>query len=465
MTEASDLLSEFILALCELTKTKLTVAGRFHIALSGGLDSIVLLHLFSRVQHQQKNIHLLAHHVHHGLSENADQWLQFCKKTCLTLKVKFVYSKIIVTQKFAVNLEADAREKRYESLKANLKEDLTDNKSIYLVTAHHRDDQLETVLLALKRGSGVAGLQGIRGAQKMAVGSLIRPLLCFSRAQLETYARLFSLVWIEDESNQDQHFDRNFIRGTITPLLKKRWPSITKTVSRSATLMQEQYLLLEELAQQDLSKVLLGKKQRSVINIKKLAKQSFTRQKNLLRYWFKLHDLQYPSSKQLKVIFNELINASKQATPSITLGNFILRRYRDNLYICNLNNTSPPKRPIIWAGERALSITGLTKKLYFGCSNKEGIILDENSTIEIYFRKHLPQKITCTPKGRNGARSIKKLLHEYGVPPWEREFVPFIFVNGVVKQAVGLWCCDNVADKKNVKNSSGFRRCHITLKT
>ncbi len=465
MSEETNLFTEFRLEIFKLTKTTLTETSNFHIALSGGLDSIVLLHLFSRLQHQHKNIHLLAHHVHHGLSKNADQWLQFCEKTCLTLNVKFVYSRVTVKKTSGVNLEAVAREKRYDILKKNLKGYLVNNKSIYLVTAHHLDDQLETVLLALKRGSGIVGLQGIRGAQKMAVGSLLRPLLCFSRAQLENYARLFSLAWIEDESNQDQHFDRNFIRATITPLLKKRWPSIAKTVSRSAKLMQEQHLLLEELAQQDLSKVLLEKIECSVIDIKKLAKLSLTRQKNTLRYWFKLHDLQYPSAKQLKVMFNELINAAKQATPSIKLGNFMLRRYRDNLYISDLKKTSTPKSPIIWAGERSLSINGLPKKLYFDYSDKYGIDVGENSTIEIYFRKHLPKKLTCTPEGRNGGRCIKKLLHEYGVPPWERAFIPFIFVNGELKQAVGLWCCANVFDEKNAKNSNSFIRYNITLKT
>lgn len=463
MRNETDLFTQFRLVLCELIKTKWTAESNVHIALSGGLDSIVLLHLFIRLQHAHKQIHILAHHVHHGLSKNADQWLDFCKKTCITSKVKFVYSKIIIKKISGVNLEADAREKRYESLKANLETDLTQNRNAYLVTAHHQDDQLETVLLALKRGSGVAGIQGIQGAQKMGSHSLLRPLLCFSRAQLKNYADLFSLVWIEDESNQDQHFDRNFIRQTITPLLKKRWPSIAKTVSRSANLMQEQHLLLEELAQQDLSYVLMEGQERSVLNITKLAKQSFIRQKNTLRYWFKLHDLQYPSSKQLDVIFNELIYAAEQTMPSIKLVNFMLRRYRDNLYLTDLNKISPPPKPIIWAGEPSLLISGLTKKLQFEYSDELGIIVGENSTIEICFRKHLPKKLTCTPNGRNGARCIKKLLHEYGVPPWERDFVPFIFVDGILKQAVGSWSCSNGIDEQKIKKSRHFRRCLITL--
>ncbi|MCK5818068.1 MAG: tRNA lysidine(34) synthetase TilS [Psychromonas sp.] len=464
MKNETDLFTQFRLVLCELTKTKWTVESNVHIALSGGLDSIVLLHLFIRLRHEHKNIHLLAHHVHHGLSKNADQWLAFCKKTCITSKVKFAYSKIIVKKTSGVNLEADAREKRYECLKSNLEKDLSQNRNAYLVTAHHQDDQLETVLLALKRGSGVAGLQGILGAQKMPTYSLLRPFLCFSRVQLKNYAHLFSLLWIEDESNEDQHFDRNFIRETITPLLKNRWPSIAKTVSRSANLMQEQYLLLAELAQQDLSYVLMIEKERSVINIKKLATQSFIRQKNTLRYWFKLHDLQYPSFKQLDVIFNELIYAAEQTMPSIKFLNFMLRRYGDNLYITDLNKVSTPKRPILWAGEASLLISGLTKKLQFEYSDKQGIIVDENSTIEICFRKHLPKNLTCTPNGRNRSRCIKKLLHEYSVPPWERDFVPFIFVDGILKQAVGSWYCDNVGDEKKVKKTRPFKRCHITLK-
>ena len=124
-----------------------------------------------------------------------------------------------------------------------------------MVTAHHQDDQLETVLLALKRGAGLTGLQGIVAKQKLEKGYLIRPLLNFSREQLEEYARQFKLQWIEDESNLEQRFDRNYIRQTITPLLKARWPAIAKTVSRSALHCQAQQTLIDEVTLSDFLKI------------------------------------------------------------------------------------------------------------------------------------------------------------------------------------------------------------------
>lgn len=425
----------------------------FCIALSGGLDSIVLLHLFNRLRECDKNITLTAHHVHHGLSDNGDHWLDFCQLQCEQLNVPFKFSKVNLHKTARTSLEALARDKRYTCLKSGLA------KNAFLVTAHHQDDQLETVLLALKRGSGIAGLQGIRSIQEIEDGFLIRPLLIFSRDQLEGYAQRFKLDWIEDESNQDEQFDRNFIRKTISPLLKNRWPAITKTVSRSASILQEQNQIIEDIAIADLSQSLnvesLNQQdEQSSINLNKLACLSFFRQKNALRYWFKTNALEYPSSKQLSVIFDDVIHASEQANPHIEFEHLVLRRYRNNLYLVRKEKLSLPDQPVEWKGEKSLLIEGLLKKLHFNISKNQGVVVNKNSLVEIYFRKHLPAKLTCTPEDRVGNRTIKKLLHEYLVPPWLRDQIPFIFVDGVLKQAVGLWVCDSQCKMKACTNST-----------
>lgn len=439
--KSDDLFNEFER---EINKLATRHAPHFCVALSGGLDSIVLLHLFSRLKASRDEITVTAHHVHHGLSENADHWLNVCQTQCKNLDLPFRYSNVNLQKTSRTSLEALARDKRYESLKKGLTE------QSFLATAHHQDDQLETVLLALKRGSGIAGLQGIRSIQTMNVGFLIRPLLIFSRNQLEEYAQLYKLDWIEDESNQDEQFDRNFIRQSVSPLLKARWPAITKTFSRSASILQEQNALLEELAIDDLSGS-LNNDDKSIVNLEKLSELSISRQKNTLRYWFKSHNLQYPSSKQLTAIFNELIKADQQATPQITFEHLILRRYRSCLYLTAKATKEIPDKPIAWHKETTLFIDGMQGALSFNISQEKGLIVNENDCVEIYFRKHLSNKLTCTPKDRHRSRSIKKLLHEYHVPPWQRDQIPFIFIDGELKQAVGLWVCD---DKNKMKEDS-----------
>lgn len=215
---------------------------RLVVALSGGVDSVVLLHLLAIFKKKNRCYQIIAHNVHHGLSENADQWQQFCARFCVTLSVPFIASKVTLQKKTRTSLEALAREARYQCFQESMQ------KNDIILTGHHQNDQLETLLLALKRGSGSTGLQGIRVQQNFSNGFLLRPLLIFSREQLVDYAEANELQWIEDESNQNTEFDRNFIRHKISPLLLERWPAIANSASRTAQLCQEQQRLLDEVA-------------------------------------------------------------------------------------------------------------------------------------------------------------------------------------------------------------------------
>ena len=187
------------------------------LGLSGGLDSMVLLQLCHQLT-QSCAIRLKAVYIHHGLSANADQWADFCLQQCQKRNIAFEVQKVQLNP--AANIEAQARAARYSALAA-----FVTTRQTALLTAHHADDQLETLLLALKRGAGPAGLSGIAALQPFAAGWLVRPLLDFSREQLEAFAQLQQLKWIEDESNNDSRFDRNFLRLEIIPLLQQRWPA------------------------------------------------------------------------------------------------------------------------------------------------------------------------------------------------------------------------------------------------
>ena len=219
---------------------------RLIVALSGGVDSVVLLHLLANFKKNHPAYSVLAHNVNHRLSDNAEHWGLFCAELCQKINVPFISSTVKIEHKSRNSLEALARDARYQCFKDNMLE------NDVILTGHHQDDQLETLLLALKRGSGSTGLQGIRRTQSFFNGHLVRPLLTFSRQALVDYAEFHQLQWIEDESNQDIDFDRNFIRHQISPLLIQRWPAMAQSASRTALLCQDQQNLLDEIAQQDL---------------------------------------------------------------------------------------------------------------------------------------------------------------------------------------------------------------------
>jgi tRNA(Ile)-lysidine synthase len=431
----NDLLTGFtsqLALLCDLS-----APCDFHIALSGGLDSVVLLHLFVRLREKQPDLTISAQHINHGLSDNAFAWQDFCFQLCRNLAVNFSCSCVQLKKQSRTSLEALAREKRYGCLTQGL------SAHSYLVSAHHQDDQLETVLLALKRGAGNTGLQGIRSKQKLEKGYLIRPLLSFSREQLEAYAHDFNLNWIEDESNSDQVFDRNYIRHTISPLLKARWPAIAKTVARSASLCQEQQQLLDEVARSDFAACVVQQLNQDILPITKLKSFTVARRNNLLRYWFKKNNLNYPSVKQLAALWRDLVLAGENASPLMPFKGATLRRYRGYLYLVEEMPVVDFGEPVIWQGEAQLSLLAGRVKLHFQrTAEKPGALkINRDSQVKICFREHLPAKLSCTPIGRAGSRVVKKLLHEYHVPPWLRDSVPFILIDGQLQQAVGLWQC------------------------
>lgn len=402
--------------------------ANFKIALSGGMDSVVLLHLFSRLKPHK----VIAHHVHHGLSKHADAWLLFCHQLAKQLNVNFCATHVHLDKKNRTSLEAIAREYRYQALQETMQE------NTYLVTAHHQDDQLESILLALKRGAGLTGLQGILEKQKLSKGMLIRPLLNISRTQIEDYAKLFSLTWIEDESNQDQRFDRNFIRHTITPLLKARWPSIAKTAARSALHCQAQQTLIDELTEVDFKDSLHRLLNCSTLKIESLKSLTLTRRNNVLRRWFKSVNLTYPSTKQLESLWENIVLAEVGACPKMYFNTMSVRRYRGKLYFVPEKELEIETDVYTWSGEKIMSLCANNIKIKISANQNFSL---KNHRVEIYFRQHLPIDMRCKPIHRCASRSIKKLLHEYHLPPWLRSQVPFIFIDGEMFMALGLWRC------------------------
>ena len=220
-------------------------AAHWRIAFSGGLDSTVLLHLLADLAKTELLPALSAIHIHHGLQTAADAWPQHCQVVCDALGVPLLIERVKVQP--GASLERAARDARYAVFSAQtLANDV-------LLTGQHRDDQAETLLFRLLRGAGVRGLSGMPQQRPVGQGTLIRPLLAVTRAELERYAQAHSLSWIEDPSNQHRQFSRNYLRHQVMPALSERWPQAQANMARSAAHLRDAQGLLDELAQMDLA--------------------------------------------------------------------------------------------------------------------------------------------------------------------------------------------------------------------
>lgn len=298
--------------------------AHFCIALSGGLDSVVLLHLMKEFRNKNPSVKLRAVHVHHGLNKNADEWRQFCAQLCADYKIDFVTKNVEVKIENGESLEALARDRRYAVFADIL------NENEVLLTAQHQDDQAETFLIQLMRGAGVRGLSSMPVEKKLGAGILLRPLLNYTRAQIEEYARKNQLNWVEDSSNENNQFNRNYLRNEIIPELKKRWPQVSASITRSAEHCANAESLLNEYLEHDYAQCVNDKNQ---LSIEKIIEFSELRQRAILRYWITQQNFLMPSTKHLDEIFRTVVLASSDAKPKFTYGNSVISRVKKHLQI------------------------------------------------------------------------------------------------------------------------------------
>jgi tRNA(Ile)-lysidine synthase len=386
------------------------------IALSGGIDSVVLLHLLHQLQKRQ-TFTLKASHVHHGLSKNADKWVKFCEKLCTKLSIPLDVNYVKLPQKKSLGIEGEARQLRYEKL--------LQSKSDLVVLAHHEDDQAETFLLQLIRGAGVKGLSSM--AHFDDTRRLWRPLLNTSRADIESYAKKHKLKWIEDESNQNIDFDRNFIRSKFLPILKNRFNHITKVISRSSSHLAEAQNLLDDLAQIDLKSYLKSDNYKHKLNVKTLDKLSNARAKNALRFWLEMNEQLMPSRDLLDELLRQVLTAKKDATIKIQLSKeFEIRRYQDEIYIVPKKHKNLKNYEIIWAGESEIILPN-GQKLMFKKVKGRGIQLKFLKGKNLIIRNRQGGEF-FKPDSKRPTKKIKQLLQESDLPPWERENLPLVFV-------------------------------------
>lgn len=410
-------------------------APRFVVALSGGLDSTVLTHALANSR-DRHNVPVLAVYIDHGLHADSVAWGEHCRAFAEKLGIEFSSRRVAVDLASGQGPEAAAREARYAAFGSLLEQ------GDWLLSAHHRDDQAETLLLNLMRGSGAPGLAGISAARRFRQGWLVRPLLSFSRGELEEYAGRHALDAIEDPSNLEQQYDRNYLRHEILPRLESRWPGSANRIRRSATLLREASQLLAELADID-GQGALGAAGKLMIS--GLSELSEARQRNLLRHTILSLGLPSPGAVHLEQIVREVVRAREDAQPVVAWPGAIARRYRDLLYLMSDDiEAELPAEGQIVAGNR-VTLAGGLGELVFHRDCRIGLSDEVMARgAEIRFRQGGEE---FKPLFQGYTKKLKKLLQEEGVVPWMRDRLPLVYSGGQLVAVADLWIANDAASE------------------
>lgn len=386
------------------------------VALSGGVDSVVLLDLLAALSLKMQ-FKLSAVHVNHGISANADKWGKFCRDLCRTSGIPLKIAKLKISRESGVSLEAAARDARYQVF-GKLKAD-------YVVLAQHLDDQAETLLLQLLRGAGAKGLGAMPLVRKQSsdlAPRILRPLLEMPRSEIESYARNNQLHWITDESNTDVSFDRNFLRHEIFPVLEQRFPSYRTTFLRASRHLAEASSLLDELAAADGNNCSVAGK----LQVEGLRKLDSPRAKNLLRHTLVQQGVTLPSTVKLEEILRQLLSSRPDAKLHIAFGNTEIRCFKGALHVRPLAVPAATDWLLAWRGEKLLAIPELGGTVSFLQQKGTGINLSKLMEKAVTIRPRQGGE-RLRPDCKRPRRSLKNLLQEAALPPWEREMLPLLF--------------------------------------
>ncbi len=411
--------------------------ARIAVAYSGGLDSSVLLHL-AAAHCRDTGIELFAFHVHHGLSPNADSWLAHCHAEAYKLGLRFDARKVALQDVTDHGSEQAARIARYEALAAMC----VQHQVRLLLTAHHQDDQAETVLLQLFRGAGLPGLSGMAALHEqhalLGEGACIaRPLLACSRAELVQYAQAEAIAFIDDESNADTRYRRNAIRQRIAPAIDEHFPGFAATISRSARHLQAAQRLLDELAAMDFSHCAQG----PALAIDRFAAWSADRIDNLLRYWLLSQGSAVsPSEAQLSQLRTQALNTPRDQQPELLLGSLRIER-RGNLLLAmpRGGDLSPPSSvmQIDWNGEAEIQVPGWQGTLRFERDVAGGIDPQRLRAGPLQLRPRAGGE-RLKPDTSRPSRTLKNLFQESAVPPQHRVWLPLLYLGDELVFAAGI---------------------------
>ena len=446
---------------------KSDVYPHLFVAYSGGLDSAVLLHLTALYAHEHE-LKITAVHINHGLSENAGAWQKHCQKVCEKLGLEFVGQSVVVEQggQGYQGIEGQARKARYDAL-ADVITDRAKSPYRLLLTGQHQQDQVETYLLRLKRGSGAKGLAAMASSTVFYSNAfndtyLLRPLLDISRSALEDYAKEQDLSWVDDESNLDTRFDRNFLRHEVIPVLNARWPQFDEMVCRSAKHLSEQQQLIDEISEQDLLALMHHD---GSLSVEGLLKLSVLRRNNALRFWFTANHISMPSMVLMQRISDEVLAARVDAQPNVSWQQSVLRRFKGRIFLTSQQLDSEGMEHTYSEGEsfanssielmdtRGESIGQLSVNAVDVAT--EALLrmpkVDEQVSIR-FAKKGQFNQISCRRAGHKITQKLGDLFKAYQVVPWLRNRTPLIYYNQQLVAAAGLFICEGAA----IKSGSGL---------
>ncbi len=417
----------------------------FLIALSGGADSTALLHALAALRGNHP-FQLRALHVNHGLNPHAGAWARHCSVLCQEHGVPLTIAEVRVTPR-GRGLEAAAREARYTALC----EALHDGE--VLLTAHHRDDQAETVLLNLLRGAGVAGLAAMAPRRHFGCGWHLRPLLRFGRAALVDYCRAQGLAWIEDSANDDQRLQRNWLRHTILPAVETRMPHADELLARSAGHMRDAIAVLDDAGSSDLSVCMLPACAgptgfAAPLSARSLTALSAPRQRNLLRYWMKVNGFEMPDAKKMEELRALAGGRFRTGRARVAFQAGQMGRFHDGLFLLP-RFTSPPAGEFSWTMQTALALPGSGTQLRVdtGKPGASSALCETLRGRTLTVRLRRGGELLRLP-GHKHQHSLKNLLHDAGMPPWWRERTPLVYAE------------DELAAVANVAVGAGYMGKH-----
>ena len=388
-------------------------AQRVFVAFSGGLDSTVLLHLLVA---ETRKFEIIPWHFNHGLLDVASDMEQFCieQAGCLGLEIRVDQLQLDEVES---NVEAAARHKRYLLFAQHTRA------GDCILTAHHANDQAETFLLNALRGSGSAGLRGIARQRMLGGGALLlRPLLDFSRSQLETYARQHGLTWVDDPSNQASRFDRNYLRNQVIPALKTRWPHFQNSLATASELQSEIQDLLDEIAALDLLQLnTTASRGIATLDVAQLLLLSPGRRKNLVRYWIADAGLSVISHARMQELMHQ-IHAKPDAIPEVAMPDYSIRLYDQRLFLV----VNDKLRDRSGSFDFGLQANVEIEKFDLRAKRREIFrmlkVSDQNQALSLKFRDEGQQN--------DDRHRLKRMFQKHRVPPWERAAIAQVYLDG-----------------------------------
>jgi tRNA(Ile)-lysidine synthase len=409
------------------TLDSLSPALHLKVGYSGGRDSHVLLHALHGLTAGDPQRVLSAIHVHHGLQPEADAWEAHCEQACADLNVPLEVVRVDVPAGSKFGPEAAARQSRYQAFEARLGD------GEVLCLAHHRDDQAETFLLQLLRGAGPEGLSAMPVRAVLGKGLVVRPLLDVDPGAVRDYADAFRLCWIEDPSNDDRRFNRNYLRHEVIPLLLARWPAAMRTIARAAA---------NQAAVARAAHFVGGEATRSAAQT--LACEAIARLDPdaaglALRAWLKQRGFSRPSKTLLNRILHEVVAARPDAEPLVAWSGAEVRRYRGALYV--MTPLAEPDAEAVYSWDPGAPLEtvhgGLSAEPCVGKGLSAALCGDRR--LEVRFRRGGER---CRPAGEAHSSSLKACFQRRGVPPWERNRLPLIFLDAELAAVAGQWLCE-----------------------